>query len=951
MDNTLFQATDKMKLKLEKLQLRINSEHNESYLSSVGSFISIKTESPNINSPAKGHGEILQTEEFLKTLQALRSSDLGPKTRPISQGLRPQNDIITPKIEFKGLNSPELRVKLNQRYSSIQKTTNFETIELIESNGSEKAINRQSLDTRKRKNYLETLNNQLINEINCGNIEHEKILIRSNEKVKKLEAENTVKNNSIEKLQKEISLSQRMRDDYLKIIQTQKVEIGKLRKIMASPSIKQEKIKKKITKHNIKFQSLKDDLNFLKNSVSEFLNANIFEKFYKKILSKVNRIAQALKNSTKGLENELTLKEEKILSLEESLSNAYKERFQLQTSSLNFNYKILILNEKLKESESAQTDLKLFYEEQIQKEKLEYERNIEKINKTAAVYKAEMEKYQKEKSVLYEKIEENNQELHKLDEEIAVLNNENINLMQNSITIIEEKLKLENKINYMANEYYRIKETKNIIEANNMELIKEKEDYTLKYNELAKEMQEAKNIINQLEALVEKTQRNLINYENQASIKIIEAEKKLEDAHYNVKELKNQHDIFEDELKEKHEMIENLSIENKAIIENIEKLNKKKIKYLKQSEIHLSQKQVLEKVLADKDKEIQKLKDDINTIYNTLTNENNQLQQENSEKNIEIENLLKNKLILESEVEYLNNRLKEFQQELIKIEQNQLESKKFYEKQIMEQQFITIEYISLYDDNLKQAYEEEINSLQGINERNSKIIKELENLIRDSNKAYEEELQSVRSINENNSRLVKELEKKIKESKKNNEEEVQSLQRINESKSKLINELENALKESKQNNEEEVKSLQSINDSNFKLIKELKTTIKESKNNSEEENKLFQTINERNFKRIEELESAIKELKRTKEEEIKSLQHINDNNFKVIEGLKNETKELKKTKEEEIKSLQIINENNFNVIKEFENYVKRSRGTKEEEIESLKIINDNNFKLIKELES
>lgn len=230
---------------------------------------------------------------------------------------------------------------------------------------------------------------------------------------------------------------------------------------------------------------LKNNLTLLRTYFQDFfLIKESFEKICRNLAKECFERQKQVKQNRSLEARIISDQKTKIMNLEEIIKKIYKDKYSMQNTNLEDNYKILLLNEKLKKQESAVEKIKKDYESALANRDNKEKDRVDEKNMQISKLQKEIDELCKEKNALNKKVEENSTEIKKLNDEISTNNEEHINLMQNSISIIEEKLKLDKKLSHLSAKYHKVKDLYGALKENAEIIEKDKTNLALYCEEL-----------------------------------------------------------------------------------------------------------------------------------------------------------------------------------------------------------------------------------------------------------------------------------------------------------------------------------------------------------------------------------------------------------------------------------------------------------------------------------
>lgn len=434
MNNDILNITGRVKHKLELLQLRLGTSLNT--ISNVSNHSAEDLKNSGV--PIRKN-QWYEKECFLKTMQSIAPQKVMRNSDDLPSNIKPS---------FRYPSETHIARSLNRH-------TEITTDSLIVKECEHEVKKFEELEKKYRR--LETMNTHLTQEVKCKNLEVKNLQICLTEEKKQFQSEQDMQNSIIDKLEKEIKQAKKIRDDYLKIIQSQKLDLTKLQekfgkfqeeftKKSVSLDIIQSKLKSKTTQIFVlkaQVSSMKTEFQALSKAIrGHFDLSQTFKDFNKMVTKTVN---QALSKTTKVYEIKLIKKGLEISSLEELLMNASKEKKQLQDISNNCNF----LEKKIKDMEDEQRNLKEKNdkEQEIVLEKLQEE--IGKRNAKESCFEIEKEKYLRELKGLLELKEENEEDVKRLSDCVSDLTCKNLEITEKNIEIVKIGLILESKLKCM----------------------------------------------------------------------------------------------------------------------------------------------------------------------------------------------------------------------------------------------------------------------------------------------------------------------------------------------------------------------------------------------------------------------------------------------------------------------------------------------------------------------
>ena len=579
-DNDILKVTNRVKYKLELLQLRLGSS-----LHSI-SKTSQNSESKPIQIPSKSTSP-LQTLSRLSQNPALVQAlqDINTKTK-----FQDHLSVVSPK-SFKKLilNKPALKSSPLPRHSETEPSSANKFSKDYKSDRDSvhqfaEIDSTRVIELERKCNYLERTNSDLNQDISFNKMELETAKIRHKEKTKCFKTERSIQNNIIERLEKEVAQSKKIRDDYFKTIQGLKSELSSLmqenKKYLASQgegvSIERiRSVQEKAKRHLRLVSVIKKEFTTMKKSIRDQINPRkIYDGFCKDIIEKVHEISNQAREGIKKLEMELDEKSNQINDLEQEINSIAQEKNQIQTSSLNDKHTIFILNEKLKELQNSSMKVKTEYERKVEEMKNEHLKEIEINNKMITDYQNQVTKNQSDITKLYRVIEDDLTNVQKLSEDVSALTEEKKQLIQNLITLTEDKLALNNSVSQYNTKLSRKKAKIISLSSELHRRIEENETVRTGYMHSQRELEEAKNLILQSQELFEKTNNNSMQYEEYASNRIKELEFDKKELNQIIKEKETLIHILETRLKEEREELLAIKVREANLNDILEKINK-----------------------------------------------------------------------------------------------------------------------------------------------------------------------------------------------------------------------------------------------------------------------------------------------------------------------------------------------------------------------------------------
>ena len=585
------------------------------------------------------------------------------------------------------------------------------------------------------------------------------------------------------------------------------------------------------------------------------IEANDQSKLYHKRLITSGNQKEAITIKQKELsekiikiQNELKLKDEKLITINNEMDNLKKEKELLKESNEQKEKEIISLkNSKIEEY----NDIKKKYEkildkynnlenEQKEKEKHLLNERINNENKYQNLEKTLKEK-NKENIILNTKIEEIEKSLN----EMKLLNDESKAKLINS----EESLKeYQNKIKELENKHMK---DINILEEKN-----EKQD---------NEIKEAENKILLKENEIDNLKNDNIRLKTEIKNKekeLIKANMELNKSSQNVDELKKSIDNLNKVINEKDNHFLEINQKNK----NLEKINEQNNNLLNQYKKELENEkneneQNLKAITNINDNDIKKFQNEITQLNSQLS----ELKKKFDEKNIENEKLIE-------ELNLKNTKLEENEKIFEKIQLNK--SLELQNYQNLENKLKNNEEKLRTRENLINDYESELKKYKS---QNYELSKNLENSIKDK----EEQINNIIINYDNEIKKLKEESQNMNKKTENANSELIKMKKLNE---------EFASKNNQFNNIIQIKN----NEINY-----YKKQLEENKANK---------ISESEFQKILELNDELVE--KNKKLEIKEKEYMNIiNDYKIkekeFEKMKNEfNNQIKSNNDSEINQLE-----------------------------------------------
>lgn len=442
----IFEGVETKKIKLNKLQFKYNSTNytalDPQKLIEDLKIISSKPQSPEL--VKKNSSTEKRPETILNQFSPRHVVSSSPITTP-RKSITFSTDSITKTLKEVEKNNKKIREDIEEKKKRF-----YDERSLINDTNSEEI---SSIDKKCR--YLESLNHQLMQELSHKKLEFDNFKVCSTEKFKYLEKECAIKNNLMETLEKENYQSKKIREEYLKIIQNQKFEIENLKNITRTSKIPEEETRntartrsciRKVNLNKKILNSVRTDLKSIKSIFLEFTTIKkSFESDYKSIVSEANKIFQSLKKSSVASETKIKMKQIEINNLEDVLKSINKQKFALQNNSINDNYQIVILKEKIKEHEGNLQEAVKKHQQEISSLKIEHEKHLRSKEEVIKDYQSQLETLNNEKKSILSLVDLKTSECSRLKEDLGSLNAENVELLRNNIAITEESLKQDSK--------------------------------------------------------------------------------------------------------------------------------------------------------------------------------------------------------------------------------------------------------------------------------------------------------------------------------------------------------------------------------------------------------------------------------------------------------------------------------------------------------------------------
>ena len=523
--------------------------------------------------------------------------DAFEKYRELYYKKEKENQLLKAKIEenTKIIKEKDIKLKENEKNMESQNNLNMKLTEYF-----------TMIDE------LETANKKSNNTIQ----EKENVINKYKKEIDKLN--NTIKDMKTDYIKEKKSLEQKIKNLELDIEENKKLKknlLNRIENLNNELHDKEYKIKKLITDIKDKEISIKEEQinTLIKSSNSSEIKKDDFTKRITDLQGFVTGMKKEIEKDKKEINkliDENNMYKSKSNELKEKVEKLEQEKINLLN---NNNKKLKDLNDENEENKNQIEELvKKINDQEIQYKGMKYD-NQELIIGTKQCINDMKQKDNKIKKLTNENesLKKNNKELN---EKVIELNKKTQNLINNNQLIIEEKNKLIINFNDLKkendNKAKEIKEKTDNIEYLNSILLQKTEiidklqkstdELTKELDKIKLELKQKQNDINQLEGHYNKLKNNNFSVE---IVDLIDENNKLILEKQNIE---NKLEETENEMKTK---INQFTKENEILQDKIDKLSNENVKYNKQMNEINTKYYEIKKVIMDKDKELNNMKE------------------------------------------------------------------------------------------------------------------------------------------------------------------------------------------------------------------------------------------------------------------------------------------------------------------------------------------------------
>ena len=595
-----------------------------------------------------------------------------------------QNDVKMRKLEEQNLILQKKKINLFEEVQDLRKKLNilekkYSKLENKNKLEAEKNIDLKNRNEEKLKNLFEQ-----IEKLQIQNFDFLKLKLELENNINKLNENNNNLSNSEKILYSQLENLNKEKQNFLK--QNQILENKVVNLIKNLEEIKEEKIN--LNKKNEKLNLALDESNKINEKLEK--EKDNFKKDIKNLEEKLENVEKEFKKKKNEFTEKINNLENEKFDLKNNIQNLEKEKTQLNLDLKKKEEENNEKNKKLLEfkKEKQEMELKL---NKLENEKNNLSLNLKNIeNKNNQLeenlnnLKTEKEDLIKEKEKLKETVESEKKIKNTLLKNEELLNNQVSNLTEIKQTLDEEKKML------------LIRKQK--LESDNVNLEKIKETIvtkldlnTNKKNEFEKKVENLHLTIDDLKTKIKKLQNNLDEKKNTVS----SLNKKIQKLITNLEILREEKKIFINQIKEKNDLITKITEEIK-----------KQVNYNTELKTYLREnKEILNLLKDDKNKERENLEKELENKNNTI-----------SKNELKIKNLL--------------NQIKDFEEQMRNLKQSdKMKNQEYLElKKKLKNQKKT--NINVYKEN-EEKMENMENDLIGVEERINEIkdvLKNFENI-------------------------------------------------------------------------------------------------------------------------------------------------------------------------------------------------------------------------------